>query len=91
MRGCLTIVLALAAAFCIGVAIDGDPCDRGSGVEDVFYGVGLVLVGGATYVVARGFTKRVWILATAAVLTPVAVGFGISVISLLRWVGECSN
>jgi hypothetical protein len=90
--GCLTVFLALAGVFCLAVAaFPRDACDTAEGVGGYFFVSGLLLVGTSTYLVARARTERAWVAWSLAVVTALALGFGVSLFSLLRWVETCSN
>jgi F0F1-type ATP synthase assembly protein I len=90
LRGCLTTFLALCGAFAVGVALDGDPCDTEEGTGYWFV-IGVLLLGAGSFRVANGRTRRAWIPWVAALTTVLIVGFGLSVLAMLRWVEACSN
>jgi hypothetical protein len=89
--GCLTIVLAFLAVFCVGAVVTADPCDRGDGAGIVFLIAGLVFAGGAAFGIARAATERAWIRWAAAVSVPLALAGGSYFVLLLRWAEQCSR
>jgi FtsH-binding integral membrane protein len=90
LRGCITILLALAGAFFIGAVLSADPCDRDAAGRP-FIVIGLLFVGGAAFSVARAFTQRAWIVRMCAVATTVVLGLALTVVEAWRWAGACSN
>ena len=90
LRGCLTVFCALAAVFFLGALLSAEPCDTDAAAGP-FLVLGLLFAGGAAFSAARALTNRAWIVWTSAVAVPLAVGVGVYVLLLWRWVGACAN
>jgi hypothetical protein len=91
MRGCLTVLFAFLAVFCIGAVLTADPCDRDGGAGVVFLLAGLLFAGVAAFGVGRGATQRPWIRWAVAVSVPLALACGSYLTLVIRWAEQCSR